>query len=93
MTLACSTKLTSDHSASAQNLKTGQVVIVIVFVDNFLFFWPDIAGMNSIKRFFSKTYNMKNSELFGYFTGIKIKRQTEGNNISFSTGDLCSENS
>ncbi len=77
-------RLLSDHSAFDKNLKTDQVVIIIVYIDIFLFLGPDITEMNSIKRFLSETYKMKDLGPYCQFTGIKIKRQIEEKTICLS---------
>ena len=84
MILAGLKKLLSDYSAFAKNLGTDQVVIVIVYVDDFLFFGLDIAEINSIKRFLSETFKMKDLRPCGQFTGIKIECQIEEKTISLS---------
>lgn len=49
------------------------MVIVIVYFDNFLFFSPEIAEINSIKRCLSEAYKIKDQKLFGQFTSIEIE--------------------
>ena len=44
-------RLISDYSASTKNLGTSKVVIVIVYIDNFLFFGPNLTKINIIKSF------------------------------------------
>ncbi len=43
-------KLVSDYSVFVKNLETSKLVIVIVYVDDFLFFGPDIQKINTVKK-------------------------------------------
>lgn len=41
----------SNYSDFAKNLGTSKVVIIIVYVDDFLFFGPDFMEINIVKSF------------------------------------------
>lgn len=43
--------LISDNLAFAKNLGISKVVIVIIYIDDFLFFVPDFTEINIIKSF------------------------------------------
>ena len=77
-------RLMSDYSAFAKNLGTSKVVIVIVYVDDFLFFGPDLTEINIIKSFLADQYKMKDLGSCGQFTGIKLERNLEAKTISLS---------
>ena len=86
MTLGGLKRLSSDHSVFAKTLETDQVVIIIVYIDDFLYFGLDIAEINSIKIFLSETNKMKDLGTYCQFTGLKIKRQIEEKTICLSQG-------
>ena len=77
-------RLVSDYSAFAKNLGTSKVVIVIVYVDEFLFFEPDIQEINTVKKYLADRYNMKDLGPCGQFTGIKLNQNTDKKTISLS---------
>ena len=77
-------RLISDYSAFAKNLGTSKVVIVIVYVDDFLFFGTDLTEINIIKSFLADQYKMKDLGSCGQFTGIKLERNLEAKTISLS---------
>ena len=66
-------KLMSDYSAFAKNLGTNKVVIVIIYIDDFLFFGPDLTKINFVKSFLANQYKMKNLGFCRQFTEIKLK--------------------
>lgn len=84
MTLSGPKRFSSYYSAFAKNLDTHKVVIIIVYIDDFLFSGPDIAEMNIIKRYFSEPQKMKNRGLCCQFIGIKIERPIEENTTCLS---------
>ncbi len=86
MTLWGLKRLSSDHYVFAKTLETDQVVIIIVYINDFLKFDLDIAEMNSIKIFLSETYKMKDLGTCCQFTCLKIKCQIEEKNICLSQG-------
>lgn len=75
-------KLILDYSAFAKNLDINKVVIVIVYVDNFLFFESDLIKTNIVKSFLADQYKMKNLRSCGQFTSIKLKQNLEVKIIS-----------
>ena len=77
-------KLISDYSVFAKNLGTNKVVIVIVYVDDFLFFGPDITEIHIVKSFLADQYKMKDLGSCGQFIGIKLERNLEAKTISLS---------
>ena len=84
MTLSGLKRLLSDHFALGKNLETDQVGIIIVYIDDFLFFGPNIVEINSIKRFLSETYKMQDLGSYCQFTGIKMERQMKQKTICLS---------
>ena len=77
-------RLMSDYSAFAKNLGTSKVVIVIIYVNNFLFFGPNLTKINIIKSFWANQYKIKNLGSYEQFTGIKLKQNLEAKTISLS---------
>ena len=84
MTRAGLKRLQSDYSAFAKNLGTSKAVIIIVYIDNFLFFGPDITEINVLKSFLADQYKMKDLGLYGQFTGIKLEQNLEDRTIFLS---------
>ena len=74
----------SDYSAFAKNLGISNVVIVIVYIDDFLFFEPNLTEINIIKSFLADQYKMKDLGSCGQFIGIKLKQNLEAKTISLS---------
>lgn len=74
----------SDYSAFAKNLSTNKIVIVIVYVDNFLFFGPELTEINIIKSFLANQYKMKDLGSCRQFSGIKLEQNLEAKTISLS---------
>ena len=74
--------LMSDYSAFAKNLGIIKVVIVIIYVDDFLYFGPDLVEINIVKFFLADQYKMKDLDSCGQFIGIKLKRNLEAKTIS-----------
>ncbi len=77
-------KLMSDYSAFVKNLGTGKIVIIIVYVDNFLFFGPDLREINIVKFFLANQYKMKDLSSYGQFTGTKLEQNLKAKTISLS---------
>lgn len=44
-------KFISDYLTFAKNLDINKVIIIIIYIDNFLFFKPDFTKINIIKSF------------------------------------------
>ena len=65
---AGSKKLMSNYLAFAKNLGINKVVIVIVYVDNFLFFGPHPTKINIIKSLLDDQYQMKDLGSYEQFT-------------------------
>lgn len=49
-----------DYSTFVKNLDTNKIVIIIVYIDDFLFFEPDFTEINIVKSFLVDQYRMKN---------------------------------
>ncbi len=77
-------RLMSDYSAFAKNLGTSKVVIVIVYIDDFLFFRLDLMEINILKSFLADQYKMKDLGSCGQFTGIKLEQNLKAKTISLS---------
>ena len=84
MTKAGQKRLVSDYLAFAKKFGTSKVVIVIVYVDDFLFFGLDFTEINLVKSFLSNQYKMKDLGPCGQFTGIKLEQNLERRTISLS---------
>ncbi len=84
MILAGLKRLISDYSTFAKNLGTSKVVIVIVCVDDFLFFGPDIQEINTVKKYLVDQYKMKDLGPYDKFMEIKLDRDTHKKTISLS---------
>ena len=67
-------RLVSDYFAFAKNLGTSKLVIVIVYVYDFLFFGPDISEINTVKKYLADRYKIKDLGPCGQFTEIKLIR-------------------
>ncbi len=74
----------SDYSAFAKNLGTSKVVIVIVYIDNFLFFRLDLTEIKIVKSFLANQYKMKDLGSCGQFTRIKLEQNLKTKTISLS---------
>ena len=74
-------RLMSNFSAFANNLGTSKVVIVIVYIDNFLFFRPDLTEINIVKSFLANQYKMKDLSSYGQFSKIKLKQNLKAKTI------------
>lgn len=77
-------RLFSDDSASANNLGTSKVGIIIVYIDEILFFWSDIQENNTARNYMTDRYKMKDPGLFGWFTEIKPDQNIDKKIISLS---------
>ena len=75
-------RLESDYSAFAKNLRTSRAVIVIVDVNNFLLYGPDITEINALKSFLAEQYKMKDLGPYDQFTRIKLKQNMDKRTIS-----------
>lgn len=77
-------RFVSDYSALAKNLGTSKVVIIIVYVNNFLFFGPNFTEINLVKSFLLNQYKMKDLDFCSQFTGIKLQQNLEKKTIFLS---------
>ena len=73
-----------DYAAFAKNLATSKVVILIDYVDNFLFFGPDFIEINIVKSFLANQYKIKDLRSCGQLTGIKLEQNLKARTISLS---------
>lgn len=62
-----------DYLAFLKNLGTSKIVIIIVYIDNFLFFGPEFIEINIMKFFFVDQYKMKDLDSYRQFIKIKLK--------------------
>lgn len=69
----------SDYSPFAKNLGSSKVVIIIVYVNDFLFFKADFIKINIVKFFLTDQYKMKDLGSCGQFTEIKREQNLEQN--------------
>ncbi len=72
----------SDYLAFAKNLGTSKFVIVIVYIDDFLLFGPDLTKINIVKYFLANQYKMKDLGSCRQFTEIKLEQNLKANTIS-----------
>ena len=77
-------RLESDYLVFAKNLRTSKAVIVIVYMDNILFFGPNITEINAVKSFITKQYIRKDLEPCSQFTEIKLEQNIDERTISLS---------
>ncbi len=77
-------RLMSDYSAFAKNLGTSMVVIVIVYVDDFLFFGPDFTKINIVKSFLADQYKIKDLGSCGQFIEINLEQNLKAKTILLS---------
>lgn len=75
-------RLTTDYSTFAKNLDISRVVIIIIYINNFLFFGPDIIEINTVKSFLANYYKVKDLEPCSQFTETKQKQNFEKKTIS-----------
>ncbi len=78
------TRLLYDYSVFIRNPGTDKVVIVVVYVDDFLLFGPDMKEIESVKWWLAAHYKMKDLGPCSQFLGIKIERDDKLRTISLS---------
>lgn len=77
-------RLMSDYLAFVKNLGTSKIVIIIVYINNFLFFRLDLVEINIVKSFLADQYKIKNLNSYGQFISIKLEQNLEAKTISLS---------
>ena len=78
------TRLMSDYSVFIRNAGTTKVVIVIVYVDDFLVFGPNMSEIDNIKWWLATHYKIKDLGPCSQFLGMKVERNEELRTISIS---------
>ncbi len=78
------TRLLPDYSVFIRNPGTDKVVIVVVYVDSFLLFGPDMKEIESVKWWLAAHYKIKDLGLCSQFLGIKIEQDDKLRTISLS---------
>lgn len=78
------TRLMSDYSVFIRNAGTTRVVIVIVYVDDFLVFGPNMSDIDIIKWWLATHYKIKDLGPCSQFLGMKVERNEELRTISIS---------
>ncbi len=78
------TRLLSDYSVCIRNSRTDKVVIVVVYIDEFLLFDFDMKKMESAKWWLAAHYKMKDIGSCGQFLGVKIEQDDRLYTISLS---------
>ena len=78
------TRLMSDYSVFIYNAGTTKVVIVIVYVDNFLVFGPNMSEIENVKWWLAIHYKIKDLGPYSQFLGMKVERDEELHTISIS---------
>lgn len=74
----------SDYSVFIRNAGTPRVVIVLVYVDDFLIFGPDKAEIDNVKWWLATNYKIKDLGTCSQFLGIKVERNEDLRTISIS---------
>ena len=78
------TRLMSDYSVFNRNAGIPRVVIVIIYVDDFLAFGPNMSEIKNLKRWLAANYKMKDLGPCSQFLGMKVERDEERRTISIS---------
>lgn len=73
-----------NYSAFTKYLGISKVVIIIVYIDNFLFFRTELTKINILKSFVTDQYKMKNLSFCRQFNKIKLEQNLEVKTISLS---------
>lgn len=60
MIMASLKRFRLDYLAFAKNLSTSKIVIMIVYIDYFLFFMLHFTQLNMVKSFLTNQYKIKN---------------------------------
>ena len=74
----------SDYSVFIRNAGTLRVVIVLVYVDDFLVFGPDKAEIDNVKWWLATNYKIKDLGPCSQFLGMKVERNEDLRTISIS---------
>lgn len=77
MVLANLKILTLYYLAFAKNRGTSKVVIVIVYINNFLSFEPDIIETKLLNFFLAAQYKMKDLSSCDQLTSVKLEQNLE----------------
>ena len=77
-------RLISDYLAFAKSLGINKIVIIIFYMDNFLFFGSNLIEINFVKSFSTNQYKMKDLNSCRKFTKIKLEQNLEAKTISKS---------
>ena len=78
------TQLILEYSVFIQNVGSRLMVIVVIFVDDFLVFGLNKSEINNIKWWLNNNYKMKDLEICRQFSGIKVERDENCHTISIS---------
>lgn len=65
--------------------------IIIVYVDDCLFFSPDSTTMDTIINFLSKSFKLKDEGDISAFLGVKISKNTQTKTIQFTQPGLIDQ--
>ena len=78
------TRLMSDYSVFIRNAGSSKMVIVVIYVDDFLVFGLDKSEIDNIKWWLNTNYKMKDLGTCRQFLGMKVERDEDRRTISIS---------
>lgn len=67
-------KLMLNYYTFIPNLSTTNIIIIIVYIDNFLFFCLEIIGINIVKFFLVDQYKIEDLGSYKWFMRIKLEK-------------------
>lgn len=73
-----------DYSTFTNNLSISKIIIIIIYIDNFLYLELDIIEMNIIKSFLDNHYKIKDLSLYEEFIKTRLKQNLEKKTIFLS---------
>ena len=72
------------YSVYIQNAELPRVVIVLVYIDDFLVFGTDKAEIDNVKWWLATNYKIKDLGPCSHFLGIEVERNKDLRTISIS---------
>ena len=74
----------SNYSVFIRNAGPRKMIIVVIYIDNFLVFKFDKSKIDNIKWWLNINYKMKDLKTCRQFLGIKVERDNDHLTISIS---------
>ncbi|XP_071909660.1 uncharacterized protein [Coffea arabica] len=68
----------ADHTLFYRHSKEGKVAILIVYVDDIILTGDDCGGLENLKKFLAKEFEIKDLGNLKYFLGMEFARSKEG---------------